>query len=327
MNARWPRAVPLAVLSCFAACAVHAQTPAFPTKPVRLVIPYPAGGAADLLARTIGTKLVERWGHQLVIDNRPGANTIIGMENVARAAPDGHTLIMATTAMAINPSLYQKLPFDTRKDFAPVSNLVFASFLLLTHPSVPARDVKGLIALAKARPGELTFGSGSTGSPTHLSGELLKVLAGVDMVHVPYKGIAPAIADLLGGQLSMLFADPLPTMPHVKSGKLRGLAVSSKHRFPAAPDIPTIDEAGVKGYESGLWYGILAPAGTPAAVIDRLREDFVQALKLPDVTAKLTGIGTVIIGDTPAQFAATIAADLVKWSDAIKRSAIPPLSR
>lgn len=327
MNVRWPRAVPLALLSCLAAGTVHAQTPAFPTKPVRLVIPYPAGGAADLLARTLGAKLVERWGQQLVIDNRPGANTIIGMENVARAAPDGHTLIMATTAMAINPSLYQKLPFDTRKDFAPVSNLVFASFLLLTHPSVPARDVKGLIALAKARPGELTFGSGSTGSPTHLSGELLKVLAGVDMVHVPYKGIAPAIADLLGGQLSMLFADPLPTMPHVKTGKLRGLAVSSKHRFPAAPDIPTIDEAGVKGYESGLWYGILAPAGTPAAVIDRLREDFVQALKLPDVTAKLTGIGTVIIGDTPAQFAATIAADLVKWSDAIKRSAIPPLSR
>jgi tripartite-type tricarboxylate transporter receptor subunit TctC len=315
------------MLALGGASTLCAQQPAFPAKPVRLVIPYPAGGAADLLARTLGQKLAERWGQQLVIDNRPGANTIIGMEAVARAAPDGHTLIMATTAMAINPSLYEKLPFDTRRDFAPVGNLVFASFLLLTHPSVPVRDVKGLIALARARPGELTFGSGSTGSPTHLSGELLKVLAGVDMVHVPYKGIAPAIADLIGGQLSMLFADPLPTMPHVKSGKLRGLAVSSLHRFPAAPDIPTLDESGLKGYESGLWYGILAPAGTPAPVIEKLNGDFVRALGLPDVRERLTGIGTAIIGDTPAQFATTIAADLAKWRDAIKRSAIPPLAR
>jgi len=307
--------------------SAHAQSGPFPARPVRVIIPYPAGGAADLLARTLGQKLVERWGHPLVIDNRPGANTIIGMEAAARAAPDGHTLIMATTAMAINPSLYEKLPFDTRKDFAPVTNLVFASFLLLTHPSVPAKDVKGLLALAKARPGQLTFGSGSTGSPTHMSGELLKVLGGVDMVHVPYKGIAPAITDLLGGQISLLFADPLPTMPHVRSGKLRALAVSSKHRFPAAPEVPTIDEAGVKGYESGLWYGILAPAATSASIVEKLRGDFVSVLKLADVTERFTAIGTAIIGDSPTEFAATIANDMAKWRNAVTKSAIPPLAR
>jgi len=295
----------------------------YPQKAVRLIVPYPAGGPADLLGRIVAQKLTDVWHQQVVVDNRGGANTIIAMDLAAKAPADGYTLVMGTTAMAINPGLMPKLSYDGVRDFAPISNLVYSSFMLVVHPSTAAHSVKELIALAKAHPGALVFGSGGPGSPTHLSGELFKAMARVDMVHVPYKGMAPALSDLLGGQISLLFSDPLVALPHVKSGKLRALGVTSVKRFPAAPEVPTIAESGMPGYESGIWYGLLAPAGTPRAVVDKVHDEVVRLMAQPDVQQRMAGVGALVIADTPEHFAATIRTDTQKWTRVAKRVEAP----
>jgi len=299
----------------FASGDAAAQT--YPTRSVRFIVPYPAGGPADILARMIGQKLTAKWGQQVIVDNRGGANTIIGMELVARSAPDGYTLILATTAMAINAAIVPKLPYDSARDFTAITNLVSASFVLVVHPSAPARNLKELIALAKSKPGQIVFGSGGTGSPTHVSGELLKSMAGIDMIHVPYKGMAPALSDLLAGHIVVLFSDPLVMLPYVKQGKVRALGVSGSNRFPAAREIPTLAEAGLPGYESGIWYGVLAPAGVPKPLVDTINAALVQVLKEPDVQERLAALGTTVIADSPEQFHAFIQAELAKWAKAL----------
>jgi tripartite-type tricarboxylate transporter receptor subunit TctC len=309
------------ILSCCAFTAnllgnEEAAAQTYPTRPIRFIVPYPAGGPADILGRVIGQKLTAKWSQQVVVDNRAGANTIIGMELTARAAPDGYTMILATTAMAINAAIVAKLPYDSAKDFTAITNLVSASFVLVVHPSIPVRDLKGLIALAKSKPGQIVFGSGGTGSPTHVSGELLKSMAGIDLVHVPYKGMAPALSDVLAGHISVLFSDPLVMLPYVKQGKVRALGVSGSARFPAAREIPTLAESGLPGYESGIWYGILAPAGMSKPLVDTLNTALVQLVKEPDVQERLASLGTTVIADSPEHFAAFIQAELVKWAKA-----------
>ena len=307
----------------FAACALsssgaRAETSAaegYPSRPIKVIVPYVAGGSGDVLARLLGEKVSRKLGQPVVIDNRPGANTIVGMEVVARSAADGYVLLMNSAAMTINPSV-MKVPFDTVNDFTPVINLVAASQVLVVNPSVPANNLKELIALAKAKPGALSFGTGGTASPGHVSGELLKSMAGVDIVHVPYKGIAPAVTDLLGGQIQMLFADGLAILPHIKQQSVRAIAVCGTTRYPSAPEIPTMAEAGLPGYENTLWWGLLGPGRMPPAIVAKLNAAFAEALKQPDVQQRLTEMSVSMIADSPEHFAQRIRSDLDKWSKA-----------
>lgn len=306
-------------LFCLAASVALAQ--GYPNKPVRMVVPFPPGGTTDILARAVGQKLSEAWGSQVIIDNRPGAGGNIGTDIVAKAAPDGYTLLMATVGThAINGSLYAKLPFDPVKDFAPVTLVASVPNVLVVHPSLPATSVKELIALAKSKPGELTFASSGNGTSIHLAGELFKTMTGTKMLHIPYKGSAPAITDLLGGQTNMMF-DNLPSaMPHIKSGKLRALAVTSAHRSAALPDVPTIAESGIPGYEASSWFGVVAPAGTPKEIVAKINADIVRGLSAPDLKDRLSGQGAEPVGNTPEQFAAYIKTETAKWAKVVKES-------
>lgn len=290
----------------------------YPSKSIRLIVPNSPGGQTDLLGRLIGQKLSEKWNQPVIVDNRSGANTIIGITLAAKAAPDGYTLAVASTSMVINPGLVRDLPYDGLRDFSPITNLANIPFLLVVHPSVPGKSVKDLIALAKARSAQLTFGSGGNGSPSHLSGELLKAMAGINVVHVPYKGLGQSLVGLLSGQIDMLFAGPLIVLPHVKAGRLRAVAVGSSKRFPAMPEIPTVAEAGLPGYECGIWFGILSPAGTPPSIVSQLHKEIVDILALPDVRQRFDAINATVIGDTPEQFAAFIKAETSKWSGIAK---------
>lgn len=289
----------------------------FPRKSIRLVVGFSPGGPTDLLARTIGQKLTESLAQQVVIDNRPGANGIVGSELVAKAAPDGYTILMATASHAINPSLY-KLSFDPINDFAPVTPVGTGAYVLVVHPSVPAKSLKELIALARSRPGQLSFGSGGIGAATHLAVEILKSMAGIDMIHVPYKGGGPAMIDLLGGQLSLIFNDQLTTLPYIRSGKFRALAVSSAQRSSMLPNIPTVAESGLPGYEVIGWYGMLAPAGTPAPLINRLYREVVRIVQMPDVRERFLSLGTEPFTAAPPQFATFIKAEIPKWGKVVK---------
>ncbi len=295
----------------------------YPARPIRIIVPSTAGGSVDTLARMVGTHLSERWKQQVVVDNRSGAGGIIAGELTARAAPDGYTLIMATiAAMATNVSLARKLPYDPVHDFAPVSLVASQQIVLLVTPSLPAKSVQELIQLAKAKPGALTFASAGTGSGGHLSGELLKILAGIDLTHVPYKGIAPAIVDVISGQVSMTFASIISGTPHVKSGKLRALAVTGARRSPALPELPTMMEAGVKGYESSTWYGLLAPKATPRAIIGKLNREVVSIVNLPEVKSHLLNEGAEPVGNTPEQFGEFIKAEIDKWGKVIRTAGL-----
>jgi tripartite-type tricarboxylate transporter receptor subunit TctC len=289
----------------------------FPTHPVRLIVPYSVGGPADSLARTLAQKLSQHWPQPVVVENRPGANTIIGMELVARSKPDGHTLILATTAMAINDAIVHSLPYDSSRDFTPVVDLVASSSLLAAHPSLPAHDLRELIALLKASPGKYSCGSGGVGSPTDAAAVLFESMAGVKLVRVPYQGIAPAITDLVAGHIQLVFGDAGVLLPYVKSGKLHAIATTSRSRYAALPEVPTLDEAGVPGYESTLWYGILGPGGMPRDVTNLLNAAFVQAVNDPDTVARLATYGVTVIGDAPEHFATFIESEKAKW----KRSA------
>lgn len=298
-----------------------ASAQAYPDKPIRMVVPFPAGGTTDILARAVAQKLSESLGQQMIVDNKPGAGGNIGAQEVARAAPDGYTLVMGTVGThAINPSLYKKMPYDHVKDFAPVSLVASVPNLLVVHPSVPVNSVKELIAYVKANPGKLNFASSGNGTSIHLSGELFKTMTGVQMTHVPYKGSAPAVTDLLGGQVQLMFDNMPSALPHAKGGKLKPLAVTSAKRFPGTPDIPTIAEAGVPGYEASSWFGVLAPAGTPKEIVNKLSTEIAKALKTPEMTKRLEEQGAQAVGSTPEEFAAHIKAETAKWAKVVKES-------
>ncbi|MEO8305601.1 MAG: tripartite tricarboxylate transporter substrate binding protein [Betaproteobacteria bacterium] len=304
----------------FAAPAI-AQEPAYPTKPIRLVVPFPPGGATDIMARAVAQKLTEAWGQGVVVDNRPGAGGNIGSELVAKAAPDGYTLEMGTVGThAINSSLYAKMPYDHVKDFAPVVLVAAVPNVLVVNPAVPVNSVQELIAYAKANPGKLNFASSGAGTSIHLSGELFKVMAGVQMTHVPYKGSAPALQDLLGGQVQLMFDNLPPSLPQIKAGKLRALAVTTPSRSPALPDVPTIAESGLPGFDASSWFGVLAPAGTPPAIIAKLNAEIAKWLASPEAKEKLASVGANAAGGTPEDFARHIQMETAKWAKVVKES-------
>jgi tripartite-type tricarboxylate transporter receptor subunit TctC len=292
----------------------------YPTKPIRYIVGYTPGGTADMLARAVGQKLTEAWGQQVIVENRPGAGTNIGTEIAAKSPPDGHTLFMPTVANAINPTLYPKLTYDPVKDFAYIINFAKVPGILTVHPSVPARNAKELIALAKARPGELRHGSTGIGSPHHLAGEIFKTMAGVKMIHVPYKGATPAIADIIAGHIEVYFGAMVSTLPHAKSGRLRALAVTSAKRVEAVPDIATLNEQGLKGFETGSWFGMAVPAATPRDIIAKLHAGAVRAIAAPELRQRMSAEGAEFVGDTPEQFTAFFKSEVAKWGKAVKAS-------
>ncbi|MGJ7579550.1 tripartite tricarboxylate transporter substrate binding protein [Variovorax sp. RHLX14] len=297
-----------------------AQAQGYPTKPVKLVVPYPPGGPTDIVARLVAQKLSEQMGQPVVIDNRPGAGGNPGAEMVARSAADGYTLVVATTAHAINPSLFKNLGYSLSKDFVPISQLTSGPLVIVANPGLPANDVAELIALAKSKPGELNFASSGNGQSTHLSAELFASMAGVKMNHIPYKGSAPALTDTMGGQTQLMFDTMLSAMPHVKAGKLKALAVTSGTRSPVAPDLPTVAESGLSGYEAIAWNGLLAPAGTPPEVVSRLSAELKKVLASPDVKDKFEAQGFAASWNTPADFGRFLTAEVEKWGRVVKIS-------
>ena len=299
------------------------QAQSYPNKPIRMIVPFPPGGGNDVIARLVAQKLSARWGQSIVIDNRAGANGIVGLTAVAQAAPDGYTLgIAAAGPMAVNPSLYVKLSYDPIKDFAPITNMVIYPLLLVTHPSVPAKNFRELLTLAKDKPGTLFFASPGSGNSGHLAGELLNSLAKVNTVHVPYKGQGPATADLLAGQVQMLYSSIPPVLPLVQQGKLNALAIGSAKRLASLPNVPTIAESGVPGYEAYSWIGIVAPAKTPADIITKLNREIVDILKQKEMETDLLAQGAVPVGDTPEHFASYIKDEMVKWGAVVKSANI-----
>ena len=299
------------------------QAQSYPNKPIRMIVPFPPGGGNDVIARLVAQKLSARWGQSIVIDNRAGANGIVGLTAVAQAAPDGYTLgIAAAGPMAVNPSLYDKLSYDPIKDFAPITTMVIYPLLLVTHPSVPAKNFRELLTLAKDKPGTLFFASPGSGNSGHLAGELLNSLAKVNTVHVPYKGQGPATADLLAGQVQMLYSSIPPVLPLVQQGKLNALAIGSAKRLASLPNVPTIAESGVPGYEAYSWIGIVAPAKTPADIITKLNREIVDILKQKEMETDLLAQGAVPVGDTPEHFASYIKDEMVKWGAVVKSANI-----
>jgi tripartite-type tricarboxylate transporter receptor subunit TctC len=294
----------------------------YPARPVRLIVPFAPAGSADALARTLQPSLSDTLGQPVVIDNRPGASSTIGTEMAARAAPDGYTLVMITTTHTVNPSLLAKLPYDSVKDFAPVSLVVSQPNILVVHPSVPVKSVKELVALAKAKPNTLNFASGGNGSSPHLSGELFKLVAAIEITHIPYKGSGPGVTDLLGGHVQMMFAGPLALEQHIKSGRLRALAVADRRRSTVVPDIPTMTEAGFPGVETGTWYGILAPARTPPAIVTSLQRTIARTVQMPDLKSRIVNQGVDIVASSPDDFHKFIIAEIAKWSRVVQKAGV-----
>ena len=318
---QWARGALLCgACACVGAAEAQLQVPpAYPVKSVRIIVPYPAGGLGDILPRALGASLAEQMGQQFIAENRPGASQMIGAQAVAKSPPDGYTLFFGSvTSLAINVSAQKNLPYDPLRDFAPVSLAFSTPLWLVVHPTVPARSVKELIALVKARPGKLTFASGGAGSSNHLAGELFKFLIGGDIVHVPYKGAGPAMIDVAGGHVDMMFEGA--AINYARDGKVRALAVSSAKRSHVAPEVPTMQEAGVPGYESTIWFGIVAPAATPAPIVSRLSQEINKALALPAMRERLSTVN--LIGTTPDAFAAHIRAEIPKWRKVIESAKI-----
>ena len=314
------RADILVVVLCTTAAAASAQT--YPPKPVRMVVPFPAGGGIDTVARILAPKLSEGLGQPVVIDNRVGASGTVGTELVAKSPADGHTLLATFASHAQNASLYPKLGYDTVKDFAPITLIATVPNILVVNPALPVKTVKDLIALAKKRPGEILYASIGNGTPAHLSAELFNNMAGIKMTHVAYKGAAPSIVALISGETQLTFTTVLVAMPHVKSGRLRALGVCSLKRSPVLPDLPTIDEAGVKGYESNAWYGLLGPAKTPPAIVEQLNRETLKVLQMPDVRDNLKNQGAEPVGDSPREFAAVIVQEIDKWRKVVEAAGI-----
>ena len=302
----------------FLPCIAFAQS--YPARPVRIIVPYPPGGATDVMARTVALKLNESWPQPVVVENKPGASGTVGSEIVAKSAPDGYTLLLQGTQHAINLSLYKQLPYDTLRDFAPVAYIASAPFLLVLHPSVPANSVAELIAYIKARPGGLNYGSSGVGGGAHLAGEIFKTSAGVQLIHIPYKGAAPAMADLLGGQVTMVF-DPIPTsITQVRAGRIKALAITSAKRSALMPELPTVAESGLPGFEVSAWFGLYAPVAVPKDIVARLNADVNRVLQLPEVKEKFAALGaeSMIMGTD--QFAVHLRAEIAKFAKAIKDS-------
>jgi tripartite-type tricarboxylate transporter receptor subunit TctC len=305
-------------------CLSPALAQTYPVRTIRLIAHSSPGGTSDILGRLMAHKLTEQLGQQVVVENRAGASGIIGVDVAAKSAPDGYTMLITQTSIAINPSVFAKLPYNAQRDFAPITQLVAAPNVLVVHPSVPATSVKGFIALAKARPGSLINGSPGQGTSPHLSAELFRIMAGIKLEHVQYKGAGQAILGLLTGEVPVMFTTPPTAMPYVKAGRLRPLGVTTTTRIDALPDVPTIAEAGVPGYESVQWFGMLVPAGTPRPIIDRLYQELVRALRAPDMKERLNSLGLDAVGSTPEEFAAYIKSETEKWAKVIKTMGIKP---
>lgn len=308
----------------FATCAMFSGVLVaadYPDKAIRLVVPWPPSGTVDILARPLGHKLAEDLGQSVVIDNRPGANSILGSDIVANATPDGYTfLVDNVTGHSINATLYKKLPFNSLKDFAPITLIAAVTNLLVIHPSNPAGSVKDLIAAAKSKPGQLAYASFGTGSTAHLAGELFKSMAGIDMVHVPYKGGAPALADVMGGRVLMMFATLPSALGHMQGGRLKGLATTGRKRTPATPDVPTAIESGLPGFEATTWYGALFPAGVPRPIVSRMSAEIKKAITEPEMARRLTGLGYELAGSTPEELARHLRDETVKWGKVVNQS-------
>jgi len=310
------------ILACAAvvvSSVAEAQT--YPVKGVRIIVPFPAGGATDIMARLVAQRLSEMWAQQVIVDNRGGAAGTIGSDLAAKSAPDGYTILVGTSSThAIAQSLYAKLPYDSVKDFAPVTGLATSTIVLSTHPSVPAKSVRELIALAKAQPNALSFASSGSGGVSHLVAEMFKSQAGIQMLHVPYKGDTQALADLVGGQVSLEFGTALSFIPHIQAGKLKALAVTSLARSPVMSDVPTVAESGLKGFEALQWYGLFAPAGTPREIVARINADTVKTLRTNDMKERLAKLASDVVANTPDEFAAFQKSEINKWAQVVKQS-------
>lgn len=304
--------------------AVTFNVPAqdYPSRPIRLIVPFAPGGGTDILVRILAPRLTTSLGQQIVVENRPGASSVIGTGEVVRSAPDGYTLLAVDTSFTVNPSLQPKMPYDSLKDLAPVIHLAAAPVILVVHPSVPAKSVTELVALARSKPGGLSYASGGNGASTHLAGELFKMVAGVDIVHIPYKGTGPAIADVVAGQVQMNFAGISSARQHVDSGRLRAIAVTGARRNSALPDVPTFSEAGLQGVDAGTHWGLLAPAGTPPAVIQKLNAETDRVLQLPEVKARIAELGFDAAGGAPDAWVALIRSEMAKWAKVVKEARI-----
>lgn len=303
-----------AALTAIVPLSAHAE--AWPSKqPIRFVVPYPPGGASDVTARVLSIKLAEALGQSVVVENRPGANGILALELVAKSAPDGYTILMANLGPnGINPGVYQKLPYDPIKGFTPITLTSVVPLVVLVGPTMPVKSMPELISYAKANPGKLTYASAGNGSANHLAGEMIKTMTGINMVHVPYKGDSPAVADVAAGTVNMMFPTVVAGIPHVKSGKLRALAVTSAKRSSSMPDVPTVSEAGIPGFEAVSWGGVMGPGGLPPEITNRLNSEIVRILKMPDVAEKLSSLGADVVGSTPDEFATYLKAEIAKWS-------------
>lgn len=312
----------VAVCFALAAAAADAASETYPARPIRFISPFAPGGGNDTISRVLTQAMARNIGQSIVVENRPGANTVIGMEIVARAPADGYTLIMTSSSLAINAALYRKLPYDSARAFAPVSLIASSPQIVVVHPSLPIRTIRGLIELAKAKPGELLYPVSGVGNISHLAGELFNLLAGVKLVSVPYKGAAPGLNDLLAGRLSVGFSSALAASTHIRSGRLRVLAVTSNARLPSMPAVATVAEAGLAGYEASTWYGVLAPAHTPNAIVQRLAAEIARALGTDEVTGGLAAQGLELAGGSPEQFAAHIRAEMDKWANVIRVTGI-----
>jgi tripartite-type tricarboxylate transporter receptor subunit TctC len=311
-------AIPAFLLLVVGAAPGFAQT--FPSRPLSFVVPYPPGGGTDIVARLLAQKMSESMGQPVVVENKPGASGQIGTNLVARAAPDGYSMVIGGTPLGINPSLYRNIPFDVLTDLTPLSLLVTQPLVLVVHPSLPAQSVRELIALAKAQPGRINYASASSGSGGHLATELFKSMAGVDLVHVPYKGTAPSVTAILANEVGVLFDNPGTSLPHIQAGKLRPLAVTTRVRSPQLPSVPTLQEAGVDGYEVVSWFGVMGPGRLPKGLADRLSGELAKAMQMPDVREKLLQMGFMIIGNTPEQFGAFLRAEVAQWKRVVEVS-------
>ena len=299
--------------------AAQSITPTYPAKPVRLIVPFPPGSSTDIISRILAQKATDAWGHQVIVENRAGGGGNIGVELAAKSPPDGYTLLGGNlNTHGVNPNLYQKLSYHPVTDFTPITQTVALPLVLVVHPSLPVRTVKDLTALARSRPGQLNYASGGSGSAAHLAVEYFKLLAKVDFTHIPHKGTGPALTDLLGGHVSLTITGLPPLMPHLTSGKLRGLAVTTAQRVPSLPALPTMAESGLDNYAVDSWQGLFAPAGTPAAIVAKINRDIAGVLKLPDVRERLSGLGAQPVGNSPEQFAAHVKTEIAKWARVVK---------
>ncbi|MBX3665891.1 MAG: tripartite tricarboxylate transporter substrate binding protein [Burkholderiales bacterium] len=316
----------ITLIGCGLAGAAFAQSAAnYPAKPVRFIAPFPPGGSTDLLARLVAQKLTESWGQQVIVENRGGAAGTIGVELAARAAPDGYTLVMGHVGtFGVNPTLYPKLPYDAIRDFAPVTVLATVPNAMAVHPSLPVKTARDFIALAKARPGELLYASGGSGSASHLAGEYFKLLTKINMVHVPYKGTAPAMTSMISGETTMTITGMVALGPHIKSSRLKLLGVATLKRLPIAPDVPTIHESGAPGYDANQWYGVLTQAAVPRDIVNKLHADIVKVMARADVRDRLAADGAEAVANTPEQFAAHIKAEIARWAPVVKASGAKP---